>query len=290
MKEPSSGIPSNQTEYPVNFNFPVNGPDQGGSRVFNPLEELASSRFKVSFEDSSDSYDFGESYYYGNWQDGEEVTEDAHDSEFIQTVQYFQYTDSDGKGYFIMPTDGSQMLLMSATELTYHFAQVGLYKELGKEFTGGTLSFDWYFISDMTPEADQYVNVAGAATGLVMGGDWQEDYGRGGFFALEAQGVAPFEGVPVDGFDPDSIDNTGSSSGWQTQVIHLDEDTTYDSLMLALSVNKDEDWDIDSEEDNGDVYLLVDNIQFNGLDNMLQFGQVENALWNNTQWFGGILA
>jgi len=276
MVEPINGIPSNQEGYPVNFNFPVNGPDQGGSRVFNPLEELASSRFKVSFEDSSDSYDFGISNYGDLW--GQEASEEADDSEFIQTVQYFQYTDSDGKGYFIMPTDGGQMLLMSATELLYHESLAVIYKELGKEFTGGTLSFDWYFISDMTPEADEYLNLAQAAavTGSVEG--WQTEHS--GVLAFEEQDF--FQ-------EPEERFVSGSSSGWQTQVIHLDQDTTYDSLRLVLGVFKNEEngWPWGEDEDAGDVYLLVDNIQFNGLNDMMQFGQVENALWNESEWFNG---
>jgi len=274
MKEPSSGIPLNQEGYPVNFNFPVNGPDQGGSRVFNPLEELASSRFKVSFEDSGDSYDYGVSYY-GDWWD-QEVIESADDSEFIETVQYFQYTGSDGKGYFIMPTDGRQMLLMSATESLYHESLAGIYRELGKEFTGGTLSFDWYFISDMTPEADEYFNLAQGAAEFGLGGEWQARHS--GVLAFEEMGY----------FDEPVGVVSGSSSGWQTQVIHLDQDTTYDSLEFVLGVFKEEDEFEGVGGDTGDVYLLVDNIQLNGLNDMMQFGQVENALWNESEWFGGI--
>jgi len=277
MVEPINGIPSNQEGYPVNFNFPVNGPDQGGSRVFNPLEELTSSGFKVSFEDSSDSYDDGVSYYGELWNPY--VVEGADGSEFIETVQYFQYTDSDGKGYFIMPTDGGQMLLLSGTESLFHLAQVGIYKELGKEFTGGTLSFDWYFISDMdTADNEKYENLAGGRVdSWLEGEDLIASYS--GVFAYENKNDAFW----VLGGWPNEEVVTGSSSGWQTQVIHLDQDTTYDSLMLELGVIKDEDWFIDNE-DNGDVYLLVDNIQFNGLDDMIQFGQVENALWNNSEW------
>jgi len=279
MKEPSSGIPSNQTNYPVNFDSPFNGPDQGGSRVFNPLEELASSRFKVSFEDSSDSYDNGITYY-GRWPAGSSgESENADDSEFIKTVQYFQYTDSEGTGYFIMPTDGSQMLLLSAKESLYHLAQVGIYKELGRELTGGTLSFDWYFISDMdTPDHEEYENLASGMVDSWLGNeDLTASYS--GIFAYENKNDAFWE---LDEWPNEEV-VTGSSSGWQTQVIHLDQDTTYDSLMLELGVIKDEDWDVDFE-DNGDVYLLVDNIQLNGLDEMMQLGQVENALWNNSGW------
>jgi len=272
MEYPGS---TDQANYLVNFNLPFNGPDQGGSRVFNPLEELANSGFKVSFENSNDSYQDGISYH-GMWG-GPGVVEDADESEFIETVRYFQYTDSDGKSYFITPTDGSQMLLLSATEAIYHSIQVDFYKALGKEYAGGALSFDWYFISDMSSLISGYENGAGGVAGLFLDNEFQLD--DSGFFAYENSDDL-FE--EMDEWEDEDL-STGSSNGWQTQIIPLDPEVSYDALWLELGVLKDEDWGED-DDDNGDVYLLVDNIQLTGLNDMMQFGQVENALWNHSDW------
>jgi len=273
-----------QINYPVNFNLPFNGPDQGGSRVFNPLEELENSSFKVSFENSADSYQFGISSYHGGGQ-GPIWSENADESEFIETVGYFQYTDSDGKNYFITPTDGSQMLLLSATELSYHASRVFFEEQLGKEYSGGTLSFDWYYISDMPTFIEQYT--VGAGVGAKFYLDNENTFIDSGFLAYESKGENPWN---TDNL-PDEEFFTGSSNGWQTQEIHLDPEISYDELWLDLGVHKAEfdSFEEDEFDEGGDVYLLVDNIQLTGLNDMMQFGQVENALWNNSDWSMGFL-
>jgi len=73
-----------------------------------------------------------------------------------------------------------------------------------------------------------------------------------------------------------------NASGWQTHVFALDQNTVYDAVDLSSEVLKDEDWDSGTKDD-GDAYLLIDNIQFSGLNDMMQF-----AVLNNSAWMMGI--